>query len=512
MSSSRNKRRIAKNKRGKPANQVDLTGQKLSHARRLHESGRLYEEEQIYKSILAQNPGHLQSLVMLGKLALQAGHIGTAVDIFNRAVKSDLTNPNCYYLLGMALQKLGNSQEAEAMLREANELDKNSPDILNALGLTVSYQGLFDEALQLFRHAIKIDPDYIPAYHNLSTSKKFTVDDADLKMIEEVYRRRRDFSVANKSSICFAMGKVYNDLAQYDVAFEAYDEGNKTVRKQHHFDIRDFEDNYLQVEKYFAENTVNKTLISGGQQEVPIFVLGMPRSGTTLVENILCNHSGVSSIGESALIRETLDQFSQVSGLTKAWNAQNIYEFLDSIDNDSLKMAGEYYVENMKKNVVDMTESIIDKTSLNFLVVGFILRILPNAIIIHCTRSPMDTCLSIFQQHFSIGHDYAFSLTEIGQFYNLYQRYMKLWHKEFPSKIIDISYESLISDTENETRRLLASCNLPWEEQCLSRKSVGNSFNTASKLQVRQSIYQTSVERWRRYEKHLAPLILELEQ
>ena len=172
---------------------------------------------------------------MLGKLAFQAGRIELSIEIFRRAVKADRTRPICYYLLGIALKRLGNSQEAEAMLREAIQQDENNPDILNALGLTVSYQGLFDEALQLFRKAILIDPKYIPAYHNLSTSKKFTPGDSDLKMIEKVYHRRSDYSVADLASLCFAMGKAYNDVAQYDAAFEAFDEGNKVVRKQRHF-------------------------------------------------------------------------------------------------------------------------------------------------------------------------------------------------------------------------------------------------------------------------------------
>ena len=412
----------------------------------------------------------------------------------------------------MSCKERGDPQESEITLREADKLDKNNPTILNILGLAISHQGRFDEALKFFRQAININLNYIPAYYSLSTSKKFTTEDNDLTLLERQYNCRHEFVDNNISILCFSMGKAYDDLARYDVAFEAFNEGNQLVRKQRHFDIRDFERNYEKLENYFSKNNSNELTGSDYSQEVPVFVLGMPRSGTTLAESILCNHSKVSSIGESALLRETLDQLPQILGSENTNDTQNIYELLDCITESSLQTAGKYYVENMKRGLSEEKACIVDKTPLNFLMIGLILQMLPNAIIIHCVRNPMDTCLSIFQQYFADGHDYAYNLTDIAQFYNLYQRYMKLWQDKFPSKIIEVNYESLVADTENEIRHLLASCHLFWEEQCLTRENTDKLSNTASKLQVRQPIYKSSVDRWRRYEKHLIPLNLILTQ
>ncbi len=507
MSSARNKRRLNKKKRKGQIAVVDPLTEKLALAQQHHAAGHLYEAEHIYRAILAQNPNHPQTLNLLGQLAMQAEQFTIAVGIYRRVIKVERANPDSYYCLGVALQRVGDSQESEAMLREANKHNKNNPAILNALGLAISYQGRFDEALRFFRHAINVSPNYIPAYYSLSISKKFTIEDDDLELFEKLYNYRHELVDNNIPLLCFAMGKVCDDLACYDVAFEAFNEGNQLVRKQRHFDICDFEKNYDRLKKYFTENNESEPVGSGYSQESPIFVLGMPRSGTTLVENILYNHPEASSIGESALLRDTLDQLPQILGLQNTDNVQNFYELLDSVTENALQEAGKFYVENMKKGLNGERVRIVDKTPLNFLMIGFILQMLPNAIIIHCVRNPMDTCLSIFQQYFANGHDYAYNLTEIGQFYNLYQRYMKLWDNRFPSKIIKINYELLVADTENETRRLLAACHLPWEEHCLTRENTGKSSNTASKLQVRQPIYKSSVDRWRRYEKHLTPLV-----
>jgi hypothetical protein len=237
----------------------------------------------------------------------------------------------------------------------------------------------------------------------------------------------------------------------------------------------------------------------------------MPRSGTSLIESILSSHSSITSIGESTALHDTFNQFPSLLKNKNVGHLKSIYDLLEFLDEYSLQWLGEHYIDMVQKGETK-GQRIVDKTPLNFLMLGFILQMLPNAKIIHCVRNPVDTCLSIFQQHFSVGHDYAYDLTEIGQFYNLYRRYMKLWQKLFPKKIIDVEYEAVVSETESEVRRLLLACDLSWEPMCVTRDSTNISVNTASKLQVRQPVYQSSVERWRKYEDHLVPLLDELEK
>lgn len=505
MSLNRNQRRLKnKTRPGRP----DPFAPQLAEARQLCAVAQWYEAEQVYRAILQRDPQHAEAWHQLGLLALQAEQRQIALDAFGRAARHAPDDYRHHYRQGVALKDVGRPEEAEAVLRTALRLHRKDPAVLSDLGLVLSYQGRFDEAIEAYRKAIRLKRNFIIAHYNLAMSKKFSPQDPDLEMLERLHRQRADFDAAGVSALCFALGKAYDDCGRYDEAFVVLEEGNRLVRQGRRFDITEFENILARVERSLTPECIMRFTGAGSDSDTPIFVLGMPRSGTTLVEHILSRHSRVTTVGECVYVRDALARFPGFMGVSEVEAVQLGCELLAQADADAdaLRQLGDSYVKYAHAGA-QCGMHIIDKTPLNFLQLGMLALMLPQARIIHCKRNPLDTGVSIFQQYFSSGHDYAYTLTEIGQFYNLYRRYMQLWGELFPGRIIDVQYEDLVSNTESEVRRLLTACGLAWEPECLERGGGRGSFNTASKLQVHQPVYTSSVARWRRYEKHLGPLV-----
>ncbi|MGB1548696.1 MAG: sulfotransferase family protein, partial [Alphaproteobacteria bacterium] len=323
-------------------------------------------------------------------------------------------------------------------------------------------------------------------YLRLANLKKFAPGDPDIAAMETVLTRLPT-SDGRTIPFCFALGKAYEDCEDYDRAFNYYTRGNKLKRAELAFDI---------VET-FSKPFLKKEADRGFDSEVPIFILGMPRSGTSLVEQILASHSEVHGGGERA------EWMRLVRGIDS---------FPDGVRDfgpEDFARLGENYVEALRKLAPEAAR-ITDKLPHNFLHVGLIHLALPKAKILHCVRNPVDTCLSCYKHLFDSELSFAYDLDELGRYYRLYERLMHHWRAVLPGRMLDVPYEELVADQETLSRRILDFCELPWEPACLDFHKTDRRVQTASVAQVRQPIYTTAVRRWRKYEHRIAPLLAAL--
>jgi len=466
-------------------------------------AGKLYEAEQAYKAVLALNPNHCPSLAQLAYMAIDAGRLPIALNYAKKAVEADHGDPQLHLVLATVLANLGLVDLAESELMIALQLDKENSHILNALGNAYAQQGRFDEAINTFRQAIAISPENVGPYYNLASSKRFTPDDPDLELITGLRNLIPSSSEEDRILIRFAMGKAYHDCGEYAQAFEEYRQGNglksQSITYSHEAQEK-LTDHLIKVQD---AAWVERVADAGSTAAGAIFIVGMPRSGTTLLESLLRRHPQISGIGESPYIGNLARSCGQRAGQKLEYP-----DALAALTQGIYKELGDEYVSLAHQFGVSTTHTV-DKTPENFLYLGFILAILPNAKLVHNFRDPVDACLSIYQQYFTRGVPYACDLKQIALYYLLYRRLMEHWQQLFPDKILDVSYENVVVDTEGQTRRIIEFCDLPWDDGCLNEKPDRhqNITRTASIWQARQPVYQSSVHRWRNYEKHLGTLL-----
>ena len=353
----------------------------------------------------------------------------------------------------------------------------------------------------MLRQSIEADPCKVAPYFLLATNKRFTPEDPDMAFIQHLENKVCPEDKSDEAKCHFTLGKIYDDCREYDQAFAEYQQGNQIKWEDLSEPRQDYEKIADHLIAALDPALVEKAQGYGYGSESPVFVLGMPRSGTTLVESLLCRHPDVSAIGEVPYIANLVLGCEQHIGERLPYP-----NLLGAFSWDVIENLGKEYVRLSRQYGVN-TKRVVDKTPLNFLYVGFIFSILPNARIIHCRRDPVATCLSIYQQYFPKSLPYSYDLEEIGSYYLFYHRLMTQWSKLFPNRILDIEYGELVNDTESHVRRMIKYCGLEWDKRCLGEQDNRYRVRTASIWQARQPVYTSSVQRWRHYEKHLGPLL-----
>ena len=402
--------------------------------------------------------------------------------------------------LGNTLKEQGNLDGAIASYYRALSLKPDYAEAYNSLGLIFCELGKQDDAIGCYRKAISLKPDYARAYRNLTSIEKFTAAHDDILLaMEDLYYKKKDMSDADRMDLGFALGKAFEDLKNYDKAFAFLLAANRLKRKSYEYSIEADHDLFERIKNTFSREFFASHQGSGNQDRTPVFILGMPRSGTTLVEQILASHPQVFGAGELMLLGDMINNNSA------RIKTQKFPEYILDLDMDALEKMGAEYIEEIRgysKNA----KYITDKMPHNFMYVGLIRIILPNAKVIHCTRSPMDNCFSIFKTKFWGTHAYAYQLDELGRYYNLYRDLMAHWEKLLPGFMYSLQYEELVSHQENRTKSLLDFCGLSWDAACMDFHKTQRRIRTASVTQARQPIYKDSVELWKCYEKQLEPL------
>ncbi|MGB5133207.1 MAG: sulfotransferase [Steroidobacteraceae bacterium] len=405
---------------------------------------------------------------------------------------------------GSLLHYLGDHANALVHYSRAIELDAGNAELHFNRAAVLRYLGDADGAEAGFDRAIALKPDEFEAYNGRSHLRTQTRERNHVVQLQEVIGRTRD--PAGLVQLYYALAKEQEDIGDHEDAFASLKQGADIKRRHMQYKV----ETDLQIiakicEVYNAHVFDGRT--QGSASPDPIFVLGMPRTGTTLVERILASHSAVSSAGE-------LNNFSlELIRLVKATNGAGRKSRLDFVSASAgvdFKALGEAYIASTRPHR-DERSRFIDKLPFNFLYAGLIHLALPRAKIINLQRHPMDTCYAVYKQLFKDAYPYSYDLDELGRYYIAYHRLMQHWNATMPGVIHTVRYEGLVADLEGESRRLIAYCGLPWEDQCLLFHQNARASTTASALQVRQPVYATSVGKWRHYASQLESLRMRLE-
>lgn len=428
-----------------------------------------------------------------------ARRFSEAEAIYLEILKDNPDQPDAVHLLGLIRMEQDRDEEAVELMEKALVLFPNAPHFHHNIAGVYRRMGRLDQAEQQFREAIELKPDYGEAYQGLAEMKRFESDDPLFSKISE--------QLANpalpdemRSYFHFSAGLLFDGIGQYKEAFEHFTKGNQLTGRN--FDTAGFRSLAKDIVYASSPSEAKRHQSIGLDTQVPVFIIGMPRSGTTLIEQILASHSSVFGAGELNDIKMIAGQAHSLSSIKAAYP-----EYLSGLNSAALlRMASEYLkrVQNMAGD--DRITRIIDKHPLNFQFVSMIFSMFPHARIIHTIRDPLDTCLSCFFQNFTKGQDYSFDLSTLGHFYNDYQRLMEHWESVYPGRICHVKYETVLAQQESETRRMLDFLGLDFEASCIDFHKTQRKVSTASFMQVRQPIYKTSQNRWMNYRNELREL------
>ena len=438
---------------------------------------------------------------LLGQVYTELEDYQKAIFNYREAIK---LNPNSesYCNLGNLFYILGNLTEAKKYTEAAIKLNPLMDKAINNRGLINKANGNLDAAELNFIKAVSINKSNYTAHFNLSSinnySKKNTYRE---ELIELLKLSNKD---EERIYLNFCLGKLFENLKKYNESFIYFKNANSLKRKTFEYKIEKDVKFFSEIKKKITKNVLKNIKNLKQQDNSQIFIVGMPRSGTSLIEQILSSHSMVVGLGEVNYLENIINEYflDNKKGIDiKKINQINLYD------------AGKKYIRLTNKNL--SKKKFINKLPLNFKWIGLIKLIFPNSKIINCERSPLDTCFSIFQQNFIVkGNEYTFDLIEIGKFYNLYLNYMNYWSSIKDNLFYRIKYENIIKDQKKEVSNLLKYCSLNWEEKCLEFYKTKRVVRTSSDLQVRKKIYTTSVNKSTFYKKELSILlnILELKK
>ena len=453
----------------------------------LHRAGRLTDAVASYNQAIALKPDFAMAHNNLGVTLRGLGRLSDAEASCNQAIALKPDFAMAHNTLGVTLEGLGRLTDAEASFNQAIALKPDFAEAHNNLGLTLQGLGRLTDAEASFNQAIALKPDFAEAYRQVTEFKKFDSQDARFSKMLELYRDGR-LSDEQRYHINFGLAKVHEDLEDFERAFTHYTEGNQLRKKLLGYDSSEDVDLFRQIKATYprlkqASFEPEKLSI----EPTPIFIVGMPRSGTTLVEQIVSSHPLVTGAGELDYVKLL---GSAIATGFSACSHEGLLNFrtgyLDKLQGHS------------KTN-----QWVIDKMPYNFRYLGLLAKVFPEAKFIHVKRRPEAVCWGIFKTFFSASHPYAWALDDIVTYYKLYQSLMEFWENELDLKVYGLDYELLTDNQEPETRKLIDFIGLDWEKSCLHPEGNTKSVTTASSLQVRQKVYRGSSEQWKKYEPFL---------
>ena len=408
--------------------------------------------------------------------------------------------------LGLLLTELGRRADALRYYQQAAQLEPGNARHYYNLASLQRTLGDFEGAEKNFNKTINLNPADYEAWKLRSELRKQTADDNHVAELEALLEDGIDDNkgVAN---VCYALAKELEDLGEPRRSFAYLEWGAAARRRQMQYDLQRDLDTIATIRRVFAQERL-ADLGPGIDNDEPIFVLGMPRTGTTLVERILGCHSDVHAAGELPDFAVEMMRFVRAQAAGQQMTRDDLVELSAEIDYARL---GRAYVDNARPAVAT-ARHFVDKLPLNYLYVGLIHTALPNAKIVHVQRDPMDTCYAVFKTLFVDAYPFSYDLEELAHYYVAYHELMAHWHDALPGVIHAVSYEDLVTDIDTATRRLLEYCNLEWQPEVLDFHASREASTTASTVQVRQRVYTSSVGRWRDYEQQLQPVVEILRQ
>ena len=454
-----------------------------------------------YRRVVELNPGYATGFYNLGLLLVELEELNDAIECFNQALKINPSDKNTYLGLGNAHSAQGDLDQAISAYQKAIAIDPRHEQAYKELGKAFADHGEIEQALSANRKALDVNPNYAKAHLSLSKNKKFTEYDEDIRAMESLFSKP-GISAEDSAYLAYALGKAYEDLGNFDQSMEYVIKATNLTRDSYDYSIAEAQEEFDSVKSMFTSDFFSSHRDSGDPDQTPIFIVGMPRSGTSLVEQIMASHPDVYGAGELKDLGKVLGSI-KTSGQEK--QSATIPLELLNLDTSAFAELGKQYLTRIRKYSAD-ARFVTDKMPHNFLYIGFIRMILPSARVIHCTRDPMDTCLSIFKTRLKTSHEYANNMSELGQYYRMYLELMEYWRTTLPGFVYDQSYEQLVDSQREQVAKLLQHCGLEWNDACLDFHQTRRKVKTASNAQVRRPIYKDSVQLWKHYENQLEPL------
>jgi tetratricopeptide (TPR) repeat protein len=459
--------------------------------------GRLEEAAAALHRALALRPDYADACNNLGATLQSLGRLNEALAACDRAIALNPASADAHNNRGGTLKDLGRYEEATEAYAQALAMN---PQCLNPqinLAITLEELGRFAEAGAAVERALEIDPNSGEAWQVRADLKTFTADDADVARMEALLApgAAQPLDAGNRTRLHFVLGKAWLDIGDADKAFSHFAEGSRLKRATLAYDGDAAAHWMARIAR------TDPPTARGEPSSRPIFVLGMPRSGSSLIEQILASHPQVHGAGELNLVEQVIRE----AGAGEA--TFHYPEDAPALSAADLRAMGSAYLQKLSA-LAPSGERVVDKLPGNFQFAGLIHAMLPNARIIHCRRNPIDTCLSCYTKLFATGQDFAYDMTELGQFYRAYDGLMTHWRATLPAdRFLEVGYEDLVEDLEGISRRLVAFCGLAWDAACLDFHRTERAVRTASASQVRRPLFRTSLERWKRHERHLTPLL-----
>ncbi|MBT8049301.1 MAG: sulfotransferase [Gammaproteobacteria bacterium] len=468
------------------------------------EASRFRPARKMLERAVALNPGFVPAWNDLANLLMKQDRYDEALDAVQRALDIDPKMVQTWITRANILTRAQRNEESLETYGKALELSPRNAGALSGMGHVLKTIGQQEKSIEAFRQCIKAHPAYGEAYWSLANLKTFEFNDEEVRVMEKMVA---DDQLADEPRVNFflSLGKHYENEKDYDRAFDHYRRGNDLRREHEVYDPVQTQVVHDRIIKVFSQDFLQEREGWGDPDAAPILVVGLPRSGSTLIEQILASHSMVEGTMELPDLSRVIADLSKASP-----RGVEYPEAVLELDEDAVGSLGRAYLQSTMRYRTGKAY-FIDKMPNNFPSIGFLQLILPNAKVIDARRHPLDSCLGSYKQLFFKGQSFTYDHFELGHYYLEYRRIMNHWASTLPGKVLDVHYEQMVTDQENQTRRLLEYCGLPWEDQCLRFYETERAINTASSEQVRQPIYTGAMNFWRNYEPHLGELIETLE-
>jgi tetratricopeptide (TPR) repeat protein len=489
--------------------------------------------EELFREILSANPAHPAALCGLAAAALAADRAHDAERLLRHALKQSPYLPLAYRGLAPALTQLGRLAEADTVVQHLQKIEPESPQTWVTTAAVAAELMRQEEALAAYERAAQLAPENVglrmsaghlqktlgrraaseasykaalamepgrgEAWWSLADLKNYSFSDTEIESMQRLLAAGSK-DPGGEAQVHFALGKAYEQRADHPRAFAHYAQGNALKRAQAPFDIEGFERRAARIRAFFDAGFFAAHAGSGDPSPAPIFIVGLPRSGSTLLEQILASHSRVAGTMELPNILNIVAQFDDLAAARDGYPQT----FARAGRAELAALGARYLAETAPLR--SAKARFTDKLPNNFSHIGLIHAILPHATIIDARRHPMDACFSTFKQHFAEGQTFSYDLQDLGRYYRGYLSLMDHWDRVLPGKVLRVQYEDVVRDPEREIRRLLEHCRLEFEPGCLNFHATARAVRTASAEQVRQPLYSSAVGYWRNFERELEPL------
>jgi len=447
------------------------------------------------KQALALYPEEALLHNALGLACMEIERFQEAVNCFQNALNLGLNQATIYSNLGSAYTNLGNLEKAITAYQQALDLNPNDPKVHCYLGEAHQQLGQLNEAGEYLRQAISLNPNYAAAYFSFFRQHKASWEDPYFQQLLELATKKVELTSQEQQWIDFALAKAWDDIGNYKKAFQHLEQANASKHAEADYSIEDLVKAFQTIQSNFDLAIIRSRSLEVTAERIPIFIVGMMRSGTTLTEQIISSHSQVAGLGELLFLMQS----------TRG-EEYDLNKDIHSASQITLQEARNAYLKKINQ-LNDSAPFFTDKNPTNFSRIGLIKILFPEAKIVHCIRHPLDVCLSMFQQFFYRSYNqYAYSLEQLGQYYLAYHQLMEYWYSILPDFIYSLRYEELITNPEIESQKLLDFCGLEWEDKVLEFNRNKRPVRTCSSIQARQKIYSSSVYKWENYAEQLAPL------